>query len=75
MVKAFSEAGRGDGSIMIIIIMLTPYLKRSALHTTKKSTGFYMICGKITINEAFFKLEGATILQRYCDRCLSSAYY
>ncbi|HEU4822139.1 MAG TPA: hypothetical protein VFS97_01825 [Nitrososphaeraceae archaeon] len=75
MAKASSEADRGDGSIIIIMIMLIPYLTRSALHTTKKSTGFCITRGKITITEAFFKLEGATIVRRYCDRCLSSAYY
>ena len=43
--------------------MLTPYLTRSALHTTKKSTGFCITCGKIATTEAFFKLEGATIIK------------
>jgi hypothetical protein len=52
-----------------------PYLTRSAIQTTKKSTGFCITCGKIATTEALFKLEGATIIQRYCDHCLLGAHY
>jgi hypothetical protein len=55
--------------------MLTPYQTRPALHTTKKSSGFCITCGKIATTEALFKLDGAMIIQRYCDKCLSSAQY
>jgi hypothetical protein len=58
-----------------MIIMLRPYRTRSAIHTTKKSTGFCITCGKIATTEALFKLNGVTIIQRYCDNCLSSAHY
>ncbi|MFL6422274.1 MAG: hypothetical protein ACJ71D_07280 [Nitrososphaera sp.] len=57
------------------MIMLKPYQTRPALNTTKKSAGFCIICGEIATTEALFKLEGATIIQRYCDKCLSSAQY
>ncbi|MFL6338665.1 MAG: hypothetical protein ACJ718_06115 [Nitrososphaeraceae archaeon] len=55
--------------------MLKPYQTRPALNTTKKPAGFCIICGEIATTEALFKLEGATIIQRYCDKCLSSAQY
>jgi len=56
-------------------VLRRPYLTRSAIHTTKKSTGFCITCGKVATTEALFKLEGATIIQRYCDNCLISAEY
>jgi hypothetical protein len=56
-------------------LLRRPYLTRSALHTTKNSTGFCITCGKIATTEALFKLDGATIIQRYCDNCLSNAHY
>ena len=55
--------------------MLRPYQTRPALHTTKKSPGFCITCGGIATTEALFKLEGAMIIQRYCDKCLSNAQY
>ncbi len=57
------------------MIMLRPYQTRPALHTTKKSSGFCITCGEIATTEALFKLEGAMIVQRYCDKCLPSARY
>ena len=57
------------------MIMLMPYQTRPAAHTTKKSPGFCITCGEIATTEALFKLEGAMIVQRYCDKCLSSARY
>ena len=55
--------------------MITPHETRPALHTTKKSPGFCITCGKIATTEALFKLNGAMIIQRYCDKCLSTAVY
>jgi hypothetical protein len=55
--------------------MLKPYQTRPASHTTKKSTGFCINCGQMATIEALFKLEGAMIVQRYCEKCLSSARY
>ena len=37
--------------------MLMPYQTRPALHTTKKSPGFCITCGKIATTEALFKLD------------------
>ncbi len=44
-------------------------------YTTKKSTGFSITCGKIAATEALFKMEGMTIIQRYCNNSLSSTHY
>jgi hypothetical protein len=56
--------------------MQTPYIIRPAVvGATKKSSGFCITCAKIATTEALFKLEGAMIIQRYCDNCLSSARY
>jgi hypothetical protein len=55
--------------------MLRPYQTRPASHTTKKSQGFCITCGEMATTEALFKLEGAMIVQRYCEKCLSSARY
>jgi hypothetical protein len=57
------------------MIMVRPFQTRPALHSTKKSPGFCITCGEIATTEALFKLEGAMIIQRYCDKCLSSAQY
>jgi hypothetical protein len=55
--------------------MLRPHYTRPAFHPTKKSPGFCITCGGIATTEALFKLEGAMIIQRYCDKCLSNAQY
>ncbi|HZB00095.1 MAG TPA: hypothetical protein VE308_03625, partial [Nitrososphaera sp.] len=58
-----------------IIALLKPYQTRPASHSTKKSQGFCIICGEMATTEALFKLEGAMIIQRYCEKCLPGARY
>lgn len=54
---------------------IRPYQVRPALAGTKKSAGFCIICATVATTEALFQLDGAVIIQRYCDTCLSDAKY
>lgn len=38
----------------------------------KDKTYFCVACGNVATQTAFFKIEGATIVERYCDKCASS---
>lgn len=33
---------------------------------------FCVGCGSVATQTAFFKIEGATIVERYCDSCVKS---
>ena len=55
--------------------MTKPYKTRAATVGTKGSTGFCVNCGAIATTEALFKVEGATVIQRYCDDCVRKATY
>jgi hypothetical protein len=36
----------------------------------RKDRGYFCIgCGSVATQTALFKIEGATIIERYCDRC------
>lgn len=35
----------------------------------KDKTYFCVACGNPATQTAFFKVEGATIVERYCDKC------
>ena len=38
-----------------------------------KARSYFCIgCGSIATQTALFKIEGATIVERYCDRCAKS---
>ncbi|HYA83153.1 MAG TPA: hypothetical protein VEH06_06860 [Candidatus Bathyarchaeia archaeon] len=37
-------------------------------HTDK--TKFCANCGNVATQEAFFKVEGATLIEKYCDICV-----
>lgn len=54
---------------------IRPYMTRPALSGTNKSPGYCIVCAGIATTEALFKLYGVVIIQRYCDKCLSTAQY
>jgi len=54
---------------------MKPFETRPATNSTKKLTGFCIVCSDIATTEAIFQLEDATILQRYCDKHLADASY
>jgi len=38
----------------------------------KERQFFCIACGKMATQTALFKIEGATIIERYCDSCVKS---
>jgi len=39
----------------------------------RKDRGYFCVgCGSAATQTAYFKIEGATIVERYCDRCAKS---
>ncbi|MEM3159963.1 MAG: hypothetical protein QXJ74_04185 [Nitrososphaera sp.] len=55
--------------------MAKPFQTRPAKAGTKGGTGFCVSCAAVATTEALFKLEGAIVIQRYCDSCLPQARY
>lgn len=33
-------------------------------------TKFCVLCGNVATQEAFFEVEGATLIEKYCDKCV-----
>lgn len=64
-----------SGCMDAICIVVKPFQTRPAAVGTKGSSGFCVLCAATATTEALFKVEGAIIVQRYCDRCLSQANY
>ena len=62
-------------SINSLMTVVKPFETRSAISSTKKSPGFCITCGKVATTEALFRVEGAIIIQRFCDKCLPKADY
>jgi hypothetical protein len=54
--------------------MVKPFETRPAT-AGNKGGGFCILCGKPATTEALFRLEGAIVIQRYCDTCLPKANY
>jgi hypothetical protein len=54
---------------------IRPYETRPVLAAKNKSPGYCIICAAVATTEALFRLDGAVIVQRYCDKCLSDAKY
>jgi len=54
---------------------MKPFETRPAKASTKKAPGFCIICSKVATTEALFQLEGAVVIQRFCDVCLPKADY
>ncbi len=40
-----------------------------------KKTGFCVLCGAQATTEALFKVPSASIIQKYCDKCLPKGDY
>lgn len=55
--------------------VVKPYETRPASTSTKKASGFCIVCGKVATTEALFQLQDAVIIQRFCDICLPKANY
>lgn len=55
--------------------MVKPFETRPAALSTKHATGFCIMCSAVASTMAFFQLEDAVIIQRYCDSCLPAADY
>ena len=55
--------------------MTKPYDTRPATSSNKKASGFCIICAATATTEALFKIDGAIVIQRYCDACLRNAKY
>ena len=49
--------------------MTKPFETRPASSSTKKGPGFGVICAAKATTEALFQLDGAVLIQRYCDKC------
>jgi hypothetical protein len=54
---------------------MKPFETRPVISSTKKSSGFCIICGTGATTEALFQLKDAVIVQRFCDKCLPKANY
>lgn len=54
---------------------MKPFETKPAQENTKKSPGFCIVCGAIATTQALFKVPGALIVQRFCDKCLPKADY
>jgi hypothetical protein len=67
---------RGSCVYRILEIMVDrskPEFKPIVTDEKKKDRGYFCIaCGSVATQTAFFKIEGATIVERYCDRCAKS---
>ena len=55
--------------------MVKPFETKSAASGTKKPPGFCIICSAVATTVALFKIDGAVIIQRYCNKCLPKANY
>ena len=55
--------------------MTKPYDTRPATSSNKKASGFCITCAATATTEALFKIDGAIVIQRYCDACLRNAKY
>jgi len=53
---------------------LEPIPPSSGNESTKKAmkTFFCVGCGNVATQTAFFKVEGATVIERYCDNCVKT---
>jgi len=53
---------------------LEPIPPPSGNESTKKAmkTFFCVGCGNVATQTAFFKVEGATVIERYCDNCVKT---
>jgi len=53
---------------------LEPIPPPSGKENTKKAlkTYFCVGCGNVATQTAFFKVEGATVIERYCDNCVKT---
>jgi len=58
-----------------MLIVIKPFKTSPALISAKKSPGYCFLCGTPATTEAFFHVDGVTIIQRYCDNCLPKANY
>ena len=54
---------------------MKPSKTKPAQEDPKKSSGFCVLCGALATTQALFKITGAIIVQRYCDKCLPKAQY
>jgi hypothetical protein len=57
------------------IVMAKPFETRPATSSNKNASGFCIVCASVATTEALFKIDGAVIIQRYCDACLHDAKY
>jgi hypothetical protein len=55
--------------------MVKPFEIRPASLSTKQAPGFCIMCAAAATKIALFQIEGAVIIQRYCDKCLPKADY
>lgn len=54
---------------------MKPFETRPASLGTNKTKGFCVDCFAVATTQALFQLDGAVIIQRYCDKCLPKANY
>ncbi len=53
-----------------------PFATRPARPALRKKVAYCAICSKeVATKEALFKLDGATIIQKFCDKCIKEAKY
>ncbi len=57
------------------VTVVKPFETRPASSSTKKASGFCVTCAAVATTEALFQLDGAVIIQRYCEKCLPNASY
>jgi|GEM_PF-1207033 len=58
-----------------MVSVMKPFETRPATTSTKKASGFCIICSNVATTEALFQLQDAVIIQRFCDKCLPKANY
>jgi hypothetical protein len=53
-----------------------PFATRPAKPALRKKVAYCAICSKeVATKEVLFRLEGATVVQKFCDRCFKDAKY
>src|SRR5207247_4613039 len=58
-----------------VLCVVKPFETRPATTSTKKASGFCILCSKPATTEALFHVYDVTVFQRYCDGCLRKAKY
>ena len=56
-------------------MVVKPFETKPATLSTKQNRGFCIMCAAPATTVALFHVQGAVIIQRYCEKCLPEAKY